>query len=112
MSIKWQDKVTNMEVLQKAKIPSLFTTLSGRRLRWLGHLIRMPNRIPKPVLFGELKEGGRTRGRPKLRFKDTCKASLLEFQLDTNTCEALAEDCTAWRAALSSGIERDEINLA
>jgi hypothetical protein len=28
---------------------------------------------------------GRTRGRPKLSFKDICKTSLQDFQLDTST---------------------------
>ena len=30
-------------------------------------------RIPKDIMFGELKEGKRKRGRPKLRYKDVVK---------------------------------------
>ncbi|XP_012942368.1 uncharacterized protein LOC106012824 [Aplysia californica] len=52
---QWSDKVTNVEVLTRAQIPSLFTTLRQRRLRWLGHMHRMPDgRILKDLLYGEL----------------------------------------------------------
>nr|KAG5709927.1 hypothetical protein BaRGS_029969 [Batillaria attramentaria] len=60
LHIKWQDRVTNTEVLQRAGIPSLFSLLSQRRLKWLGHVRRMePGRIPKDMLYGELREGHR-----------------------------------------------------
>ena len=35
---------------------SLNSQLQGKRLRWLGHLFRMPNdRLPKKLLYGEVK---------------------------------------------------------
>ena len=47
LGITWQDKVTNNVVLEKAGIPSLYTLLKQRRMRWLGHVIRMKDgRIP------------------------------------------------------------------
>ena len=88
LNIKWQDKITNMEVLRKAKIPSVFSILGNKRLRWLGHVSRMPNnRIPKQILFGELANGKRQIGRPKLKYKDLCKRSLNEFMLNHKTWE-------------------------
>ncbi len=41
LGISWKDKVTNNEVLSKAGIPSMYTLLRQRRLRWLGHVHRM-----------------------------------------------------------------------
>ena len=38
LGITWQDKVTNKVVLEKARIPSLYTLLKLRRMRWLGHV--------------------------------------------------------------------------
>ena len=47
------------------------------RLRWLGHINRMDDtRAPKQLMYGELVRGSRLVGRPKLRFKDTCKNAL------------------------------------
>ena len=74
LGIKWQDRIPNTDVLEQAGLPTIFTLLSQRRLRWLGHVRRMEDgRIPKDLLYGELSEGSRPRGRPRLRFKDTCK---------------------------------------
>ena len=55
LGITWQDHVTNIDVLAKAGMPSMFAILTQRRLRWLGHVTRMDEgRVPKVMLFGEL----------------------------------------------------------
>ena len=66
----WKEKITNNEVLIKAGIPSMYTRLRQRRLRWLGNVHRMDDgRIPIDLLYGELAKGKRLVGRPKLRYK-------------------------------------------
>ena len=58
LSIHWTDKVTNNIVLERAGVPTIFTLLRQRRLRWLGHVRRMSDgRIPKDLLCGELDHG-------------------------------------------------------
>ena len=55
LGISWQDRVPNNDVLERTGIPSMFTMPSQRRLRWLGHILRMQDgRLPKDVLYGEL----------------------------------------------------------
>ena len=50
--ISWKDKVTNVEVLTRAGLTSIYTLLRQRRLRWLGHVSRMDDgRIPKDILY-------------------------------------------------------------
>ena len=66
LGINWNDRVTNNEVLKSTGIDSLFSILKLRRLRWLGHVHRMPDgRIPKDLLYGEPAKGKRPRGRPR-----------------------------------------------
>ncbi len=73
LCIQWQDKVPNTEVLECAGMRSMSAILSEKRLRWLGHVRRMgPGRIPRDLLYGELAEGSRLIGRPRLRYKDIC----------------------------------------
>ena len=52
LGISWQDRVSNAEVLSRANLPSMFTLLRHRRLRWLGHVYRMENgRIQRHSLW-------------------------------------------------------------
>lgn len=110
LQISWQDKVTNAEVYERAGIPSLQALLSKRRLRWLGHVVRMDTgRIPKDILYGELCEGTRPTGRPQLRFKDTCKRDMKLAGIDPNSWEATANNRSLWRATITEGVKRAEV---
>ena len=64
-------KITNEGVLRRAGLTTMYTILTQRRLPWLGHVSRMDDkRIPKVLLYGELVNGKRNIGRPRLRYKD------------------------------------------
>ena len=50
------------------------SSIMQTRLRWLGHVRRIEDsRIPKDLLYAELREGRREVGCPQLRFKDVVK---------------------------------------
>ena len=71
MGIKWQDYITNEEVLERVDTTSVEAMLMLRQLRWTGHVTRMDSsRMPKAVFYGELSQGKRDRGAPRKRFKD------------------------------------------
>ena len=113
LDISWQDKVTNTEVglLERASSFSLYTLLSQRRLRWLGHVHRITNgRIPKDMLYGELITGTRTVGRKYLRYRDTCKRDMKVAEIDITTWEVAADDRGHWIAVVKTGMERAEEN--
>ena len=77
--ISWQDKMTNTDILSCAGLPTMYTLLRKRRLRWLGHVYRMEDgRIPKEILYGELAAGQRGLGRPQPRYKDVYKKDVHE----------------------------------
>ncbi|KAI8488372.1 hypothetical protein Bbelb_339680 [Branchiostoma belcheri] len=83
------------DVLTRASIPSMYTLLKQCRLRWLGHVCRMPDgRIPKDLLYSELANGTRARGRPHLRFKDVVKRDMKDMDIDINTWETLTTSRT------------------
>ena len=59
-------------MLDRAKTADIEIILIRNRLRWMGHVARMPGERPvKALLYGELAEGTRRVGRPLLRFEDT-----------------------------------------
>ncbi|CAH1252113.1 OBSCN [Branchiostoma lanceolatum] len=110
LGISWKDKVTNTEVLSRAGLPTMFTLLRQRRLRWLGHVRRMEDgRIPKDLLYGELISGKRRTGRPQLRFKDVCKRDLKALDIDTEHWEDLASDRSRWRCTLFRQLKSGEL---
>eukprot|EP00745_Piridium_sociabile_P043277 TRINITY_DN8831_c0_g1_i1.p1 TRINITY_DN8831_c0_g1~~TRINITY_DN8831_c0_g1_i1.p1 ORF type:complete len:1016 (+),score=240.62 TRINITY_DN8831_c0_g1_i1:1061-4108(+) len=105
LNITWQDKVSNSTVLERAGTPSMFTLLKQRRMRWLGHVVRMADgRIPRDLLYGELAQGKRPTGRPHLRFKDVCKRDLKALGINLNTWEAEATDRSSWRQTVRKGL--------
>ncbi len=109
LCIQWQDKVPNTEVLECAGMRSMSAILSEKRLRWLGHVRRMgPGRIPRDLLYGELAEGSRLIGRPRLRYKDICKKDMKLSDINIDTWESRAEDRSAWHFVVRQGVQKAE----
>ena len=104
MKIKWDDYVSNEQVLSRANIDDIEILLAKSRLRWLGHVGRMEDvRAAKMILFGELEHGLRSVGRPKLRFKDNCKQLLKRIDLlDWNV---VAKNRSLWRSKIKAVCE-------
>ena len=62
--------LTNKEIYESVKKPTIIETIRLNRLRWFGHVQRMEeNRIPKRVLYMNLGTT-RLRGRPRNRWPD------------------------------------------
>ena len=53
--IKWQDKVSNVEVLERCGVSSVESQIIRAQIRWVGHVYRMEDsRIPKAIMFSQL----------------------------------------------------------
>ena len=100
MGIRWQDRVTNTAVLEKAGSLSMHLMLCQRRLWWLGHVHRMED--------GQLASGCHPVGRPALRYKDVCKRNLKLTDINPDSWEKLADDRDGWHHAVHDGVRRGE----
>lgn len=110
LHIRWQDKVPDTEILERAGLCSVYTLLLKAQARWAGHVVRMPDsRLPKQLLYGELCQGKRSVGGQKKRYKDCLKASLKGLGVDINTWETLALDRPAWRSKITTGARAAEV---
>ena len=83
------------------------------RLRYLGHVLRMPEeRAPKAALSEALKRvNSSVRGRPKLCWLATVRNDLAARNLDPNDWQsvtALAQDREAWRSEVVYGAPRNK----
>ena len=112
LGISWLDIVTKADVLSRAGLPSMYTLLRQRRVRWLGHVCRMDDgRIPKYILYGELALGRRTTGHPHLRYKDVCVRNMKAVDIDTMSWEGLAADRRKWRSDLKQHLKTGKDKL-
>ena len=96
--IKWEDMVPDTEVLSVSNMCGLEYYLLKCQFRWAGHVVRMSDtRTPKQLFYGQLGEGARHQGGPKLRFKDSLKANLKKCSINPSSFETLAKDRALWR---------------
>ena len=104
LGVKWQDKITNLEILQRCNSTPLTSTLKQRRLRWLGHVHRTPiDRLPKQIIYGKLTGCKQPVGRHKLRYKDVIKRDLKDYGIDPMHWQTVAEERPTWRNSLTGG---------
>ena len=102
LGVKWQDHITNSEILPRADISSMHSLLSQRRLRWLEHVQQIDDgRIPKEVLYGQLTAGVRKVGRPALWFMGACKRDLNVCEIDSNNWKDAVCDRDSWRRTVT-----------
>ena len=93
LGIKWQDHVSNKEVLKRASLPSIESIFLQVQLRWAGHVSRMEDvRMPKAVFFSELQVGKRDRGAPRKRYKNQLKRQLAQAEISHQSGQQEASD--------------------
>ena len=68
------------------------------------------DRLPREILYGELRDGARKVGRPLLRYKDTIKRDLKAVKINTNSWEDTAANVDAWRLQIKTQVLRAEDN--
>ena len=104
---------SNAEIRAKHDIPAIQNLVRYHRLRWFGHVVRMPPhmeksevqsapRLPKQVLYGWV-DGKRHVGRPKKTWMETLREDVLAISRLKNVrgafirWETLCLDRDAWR---------------
>ena len=77
--IKWQDHVSNKEVLKRAWLPNIESILLQVQLRWAGHVTRTEDvRMPKAIFFSQLQDRECNYGTPRKQYKDQLKRQLAQ----------------------------------
>ena len=102
LRIRWLDRVRNTEVLERAKINPVETYIGANRLRWFGHVTRMPDtRLPKYLLNWTPAHGRRSRGRPRKNWMKCLLEDAAAFTGNTDInldgASEMASDRKLWR---------------
>jgi len=98
LGITWKDLMTNMEVLCRTGQRRLQDIVAERRLRMVGHIIRMPPGRPANHAMSWTPCGsGRRRSRPTKTWQSTFKEDLVDRGVDWNSVRAVATNRSRWR---------------
>ena len=110
LGIKWRDKVRNEDIRKKTGSRKLEDIIKERRLRWLGHVLRMDNsRTARQATHWELRGYKRKPGRPKKNWVDVIKRDLRQMDLTWEEAEELANDKAEWRRRVAQCSHLDAV---
>ena len=102
LRITWRDKVKNEDlrnedIRKKTGSRKLEDIIKERRLRWLGHVLRMDNsRTARQTTHWELRGYKRKPGRPRKNWVDVIKRDLRQMDLTWEEAEELANYKAEW----------------
>ncbi|KAI8513135.1 hypothetical protein Bbelb_097740 [Branchiostoma belcheri] len=104
LGISWRDHVSNEELMQRAKVPSLSATVMKMRLSFAGHVWRLPDlRTTKTALTWK-PEGTRPRGRPRVTLRKTLQNDGVKLGLNSYMA-VVAQDRNLWRQKVRQGVD-------
>ena len=105
LRIQWYRRISNEEVLERAGIEGIAAFVGSNRLRWFGHLIRMPaERTPNRLYKWQPTHGRRSRGRPRTTWSSCILNDFRDVTGGAQSLRAVTElavDRKEWRRQMA-----------
>ena len=87
-----------MKLYEITKQKNWSTTIRTRRLKWLGHAIRLPDNTPaKQALSESMRKTKKYRGGQKYTWLKTVEQDLNKIELNMTSALEIAQDRDPWR---------------
>ena len=110
-NIFWPNKISNEDLYRRTNSSPISTQIQKHRLRWLGHVLRMPqDSIPK-VALRWTPTGKRNRGRPKTTCRRTITTELSDMGLTMGEAQVIAQDRHRWRRDIEVGSNDSRLHV-
>ena len=101
----WPNKISNTDLHFKTNEKDLETQIRIKRLRWLGHVLRMNmSRNPKKCLRWK-PPGKRSRGKPRTTWRKSVEDELEKMEMTWGEAEKQAKDRNTWRHVVAEFAE-------
>ena len=97
--IKWQDKISNRELLERTNVERMSEEVRRRRWRFIGHILRQQPDNDCVTALTWTPEGKRKRGRPKTTWRRTVEKERSKAGWQSwREVRTAAQDRNRWRA--------------
>ncbi|KAI8517778.1 hypothetical protein Bbelb_037950 [Branchiostoma belcheri] len=100
LGVRWFDHLPGIELRQRTQQPPASRVAAMRRVRWYGHLLRLPPDHPtRAILNFSPQSAGwkRPRGAPRTRWTDVLAKDLALANITPEEAQGLAQDRPRWR---------------
>ena len=112
LKVRWFHRVRNEDVLTRAHIKPIINFIAAKRMRWYGHVVRMPEgRMPGYLLEWTPKHGRRRRGGTRTSWIDAVMTDVNTFSgyvgVEHDEAKQLARDRKLWLQMVRRCTEND-----
>ncbi|CAH1233298.1 Hypp676 [Branchiostoma lanceolatum] len=102
--IRWHEHVSNIKLRELTKQPPASRLAAMRRIRWYGHVLRLPPEHPtRAMLDFDPKQAGwrRPGGAPRTRWMDVVGRDLRNLNIPLSQTPQMAENRGRWRGLVN-----------
>ncbi|KAG7307745.1 hypothetical protein JYU34_006321 [Plutella xylostella] len=102
LGIRWFDFVSNEELWRRTHQKPVAETVKERKWRWIGHVLRRTDDVPKEALTWHPEGGKRRLGRPRETWQRSVKKEMGQAGMSWEDVSELAQDRKEWRRFTSA----------